>query len=79
MKLAFAVALVLAGCQYVPAAPVVDCGRVPAGACTRMVNTLLEEARREFPGKQVESIRLSTPTGGYDVMFTDGTGFAVTH
>jgi len=43
-----------------------------------MVNALLEQARTEYPDQQVESIRLSTPTGGYDVKFTDGTGFAVT-
>ena len=77
MRLA-ALVLVLAGCQYVPTAPAIDCGHVPPDQCTTMVNDLMQQARTEFPDKQVETIRLSTPTGGYDVVFTDGTGFAVT-
>lgn len=68
----------LAGCQYLPIAPAVDCGQVPPDECNRMVETLMQQARSEFPDKQVESIRLSTPAGGYDVVFTDGTGFSVT-
>jgi hypothetical protein len=79
VRLAAALLLGLAGCEYLPTAPAMDCGQVPPDECTRMVNDLMEQARREFPDKQVESIRLSTPSGGYDVMFTDGTGFAVTH
>lgn len=78
LRLAAALILSLAGCQYFPNAPVIDCGQVPPAECNRMVDALMEEARSEFPDKQVESIRLSTPGGGYDVMFTDGTGFAVT-
>lgn len=71
--------LALVGCQYFPTAPVIDCGQVPPAECRRMADALMEQARSEFPDKQVESIRLSTPGGGYDVTFTDGTGFAVTH
>lgn len=78
LRLAAALILALAGCQYLPTAPVIDCGQVPPDECNRMVNALMEQARSEYPDKQVESIRLSTPTGGYDVEFTDGTGFAET-
>ena len=78
LKLAVVLLLALAGCQYFPTAPAIDCGRVPADECSRMVEALLEQARREFPDKQVGRIRLSTPSGGYDVTFTDGSGFAVT-
>ena len=79
VRLAPILILGLAGCQYFPTAPAIDCGQVPPDECTRMVNDLMEQARSEFPDKRVQSIRLSTPTGGYDVVFTDGTGFAVTH
>ena len=78
LKLATILICALAGCQYFPTAPAIDCGQVPPEECNRMVNALLEQARSEFPDKQVESIWLSTPSGGYDVTFTDGTGFAVT-
>jgi hypothetical protein len=71
-------ALLLSACQFMPGAPTVDCGSVPARECNAMVEELMDQAREEFPGKQVASIRLSTPTGGYDVLFTDGTAFAVT-
>lgn len=67
-------ALLLAGCQLLPMAPEVDCGSFPPDQCREMVAELMEQARTEFPGKQVARIRLSTPTGGYDVWFTDGTG-----
>ena len=78
MRLAAILILALAGCQDIPAARVIDCGQVPREECNRMVNELMEQARSEYPDNEVESIRLSTPAGGYDVMFTDGTGFAVT-
>jgi hypothetical protein len=71
-------AFLLSACQFMPGTPTIDCGSVPAGECNAMVEELMAQAREEFPGKQVASIRLSTPTGGYDVLFTDGTGFAVT-
>lgn len=71
-------AVALSACQLVPGAPAIDCGSVPPRQCTAMVEDLLQQAREEFPDKRVASVRLSTPTGGYDVLFTDGTGFAVT-
>ena len=71
-------ALLLSACQFMPGAPNIDCGSVPAGECNAIVEELMDQAREEFPGKEVASIRLSTPTGGYEVLFTDGTGFAVT-
>ncbi|MDQ4034652.1 MAG: hypothetical protein M3153_01880 [Chloroflexota bacterium] len=71
-------AILLSACQLMPGAPTIDCGSVPAGECSAVVEDLMDQAREEFPGKQVASIRLSTPAGGYDVLFTDGTGFAVT-
>lgn len=77
IKLAAALIVTLSGCQYLPTAPAIDCGQVPPAECDRMADALLQQARDEYPDKQVRSIRLSTPAGGYDVQFTDGTGFAV--
>ena len=77
IKLAVALSFALSGCQYLQTGPAIDCGQVPTAECEKMVNALLQQAREEFPDKQVKSVRLSTPTGGYDVQFTDGTGFAV--
>jgi hypothetical protein len=70
------IAFGIAGCQLMPEAPIIDCGQVPPAQCDEMVETLMRQANEEFPGKRVARIRLSTPTGGYDVEFTDGTGFA---
>jgi len=59
-----------------PQAPVIDCGTVPPAQCQETVESLMRQAREEYPDKRVARIQLSTPTGGYDVEFTDGTGFA---
>ena len=79
LRLFAAFVVALTACQYMPTTPAIDCGELPPNECDRMVDALLEQARSEYPDKQVKSIRLSTPGGGDDVMFTDGTGFAVTH
>src|SRR5687767_8076459 len=55
-------ALLLSACQFMPGAPTIDCGSVPAGECNALVQELMDQAREAFPGKQVASIRLSTPT-----------------
>lgn len=73
-----ALASALVGCQFLPLAPVVECGTVPRQACEALAADLIAQARVDYPDLRVTRVTLTTPTGGYSVEFSDGSMYAVT-
>ena len=65
-----------AGCEFV-GRPEVVCRNVEESTCQRLAAGLLEEARRDEPGKRVVKLTINGPGGTYDMLFSDGTGKAV--
>ena len=71
-----AVCLATAGCELI-GSPQIVCENMDETTCRRMAADLIEEARRDDPGKRVVSLTIHGPMGTYDMRFSDGTGKAV--
>ena len=71
-----AACLATAGCELI-GSPQIVCRNMDETTCRQMAADLLEEARRDDPGKRVVSLTIHGPAGTYDMRFSDGTGKAV--